>query len=539
MATQKLLIMKFEDRKYQDTHSNDIIRLLSRHNNVCAQLPTGGGKTVEFSKIAYRFYHKTSKSVIILVHREELLWQTKATIEQMFNIKCSVIVAGTTWLDYCPVYIGMVESTYKRFERLPEDIGLVIIDECHNASFNKLLRLFTKQYVIGFTATPKSSSKKEPLNKYYGDIAVGPQISELIEMGKLCRNVTRSPRDVVDRAHLAIDTTGEFAINSMAAEFLKTRFVMSTVSAYMQYSAGKKAICYNVNIAHSLEVTKLFNFMDIPCKHVDGETPSNERAEIFKWFKETPGSVLCNVGVATMGFDEPTIETVIINRCTTSMPLWLQMCGRGSRPINEDWVFNNQDKYPYPVDTKELFTIIDMGGNAINHGDWCDERDWYQIFHNPDRPGNGVAPVKECPNCNGIVHAATLRCPLKMPTGEDCGYIFNRKKYEEEKIIGDFITVTRINLDEVMKRGKGFKPYFTFFELGRQVIEVAERTGKDVNTQQFEFLFEGYMNLVREWFKKEFPYVPYDEARHRDLGRTHFTKEFKKKFRKVEDKVYA
>src|SRR5690606_23535256 len=77
--------------------------------------------------------------------------------------------------------------------------------------------------------------------------------------------------------------------------------------------------------------------------------------------------------------------------------LWLQMTGRGSRP--------------YPG--KEYFTIIDMGGNALYHGDWCAERNWKDIFHFPEAPGTGggVAPVKICVGCEAIIHASVKICP--------------------------------------------------------------------------------------------------------------------------------
>lgn len=532
--------MSFEIRDYQEKHTNEIIRLLGKHRIVCAQLPTGGGKTVEFTKLAYRFWHKTDTSVIILVHREELMRQTKATIEKMYGVKVSVITAGTRWVDFCPIYVGMVESVYRRLEHLPEDIGLVIIDEAHNAAFNKTLRSFTSQYVIGFTATPKSSSKKEPMNKYYGDIAVGPQIAELIKLGNLCQNITRSPKDVVDRAKLVMASTGDFDIGSMASEYLKTRYVMSTVSSYNKFGKNKKAIVYNVNIAHSIQVAECFNFCGFPAKHVDGETPDIQRAEIFKWFKETPGAILCNVGVATMGFDEPTIEIVIINRSTASMPLWLQMCGRGSRPIDDTWIDLYSKEYPYPVEPKTTFTIIDMGGNAINHGDWSDERDWKYIFHNPELPGNGVAPVKECPQCNGIVHAATIYCKLINEDGEECGYIFERKKYEELKVIGDFIVVTKdIDIEGLIERNKLKKNYFPFFEIGRKIIDNMYATGKEITTEQVNLIFKGYLGLIEKWFVKEFPEKYYDKYWHEEFARQYFFKTLKKRFIKVKDEVYA
>lgn len=521
----------YEDRQYQNKHIDGIIRLLSTYRKVCAQLPTGGGKTVEFAKIAHRYHQKTGKSVIILVHREELLQQTKKTIEAMFGMTVSTITAGTKWVRFCPVYIGMVESVHRRAEMLPE-VGLVIIDEAHNAAFNKLHSVFTEEYIIGFTATPKSSSKKEPMNKYYHEIAVGPQIKELILLGNLCQNITRSPKDVVDRTKLAMAVTGDFDIGGMASEFSRTRYIMSTVMAYGKFGKGKKAIVYNVNVKHSEEVTECFNFCGFPCKHVDGDTPAIQRTEIFKWFKETENAVLCNVGVATMGFDEPTVEIIIVNRATASMPLWLQMCGRGSRRIDEFFITQHQHEYPYPLKLKGIFTIIDMGGNCVTHGDWSDERDWDYIFKNPEKSGDGIAPVKECPLCGGFVHAATVKCTLPNEKAEECGHIFNRKKYEEQELIKDYIVVTEnIDVDLLIKENENKRNYFVFFEMGRKIVDGVSKIGKQVTNEQKEAIFKEYFNLVIQWHKKVFPDKILREQYLKDFARQYFETTFRTRFK--------
>jgi hypothetical protein len=504
---------------------------LYKFKNVAAQLPTGGGKTVEFCNLAHRYYQKTNKKVLILVHREELMYQTKATMEAIFGESMSVIKAGTKYLKFTPVYIGMVESVYKRIEFMPDDIGLVIIDEAHNAAFNKLHRHFTEQMIIGFTATPKSSSKKEPMNKYYSAIAVGPQIKTLIRLGSLSQNITRSPKEVVDKTRLAIASTGDYDIGIMADEFMKTRYIMSTVMAYKEFSAGKKCIIFNVNVAHSKELTQNFNWCFENAKHVDGETPQAERDEIFKWFKTTPGAILCNVGVATMGFDEPTIETVIVNRATTSMPLWLQMCGRGSRPIDEAFIKEKQIQYPYPLQLKNKFQIIDMGGNCITHGDWSDDRDWNYIFENPDRPTEGgLAPMKECPQCGCFVHAATVLCKSFLPEKNDiCGYIFNRKKYEEEKVFEEFVVVTEDPAVEELLKNIKRGSYREFFEAALLMIDVASEKMELTQTKK-NSLFDLYFSFVEKWHKQAFPERYFNKEWYRTLAKYNFEKYYNFKF---------
>ena len=85
------------------------------------------------------------------------------------------------------------------------------------------------------------------------------------------------------------------------------------------------------------------------------------------WFKNTPDAILTSVGILTTGFDEPTIESIIINRATKSMALYFQMIGRGSRVI----------------DDKKEFSVVDLGNNMSRFGLWTDDVDWQLIFKNP------------------------------------------------------------------------------------------------------------------------------------------------------------
>src|SRR5690606_22717242 len=92
------------------------------------------------------------------------------------------------------------------------------------------------------------------------------------------------------------------------------------------------------------------------------------RAEILKWLKKTRGAILTSVSILTTGFDEPTVQTVILNRATNSLTLYHQMIGRGARRLPK----------------KQKFTIIDLGNNTDRFGEWNAPLDWQAVFENPE-----------------------------------------------------------------------------------------------------------------------------------------------------------
>lgn len=454
-------------------------KLAQGKRKLIVQLATGGGKTVMFSAISQRFIEKSGKAVLILVHRKELLLQTRRTLYNMCSITAQPIVAGMRNLPPAKVYVGMVESVNNRVELL-RDIGLVIIDEAHIAVHNKMHEHFPTQFIIGFTATPLSANRKKPLHGYYEDIICCVDIPELIKSNALCQNITRAPKDTVDRAALAVKN-GEFNEGLMGMAFSKPRYVANTVKAYEKFAKGTKTIVFNVTIDHSRQVAAAFKDAGYNTRHLDSEMGAGERDVILQWFKITDDAVLNNVGILTAGFDEPTIETVIMNRCTLSMPLWLQITGRGSRP----------------TPAKEIFTIIDLGGNALVHGDWNLPRDWENIFFNPPKPGEGVAPVKDCPECEAIVAAATRICP-------HCGHEFPTKEQTVEEELADFVIVTQgINVAEMIEKHKEKKDYFPFFKIGADLAKQAKNTIPVMTDDNAEFIYSKYAELAKEWCNKK------------------------------------
>ena len=132
-----------ELRDYQVKLTDDVIRKLSKRK-VIAQLATGGGKTVCFSSITKRYIDKHEKSVLILVHRKELLQQTRRSLHNAFNLDCQIIIAGMKTIPYNRIYVGMVETVKRRIDQL-HNIGMIIIDEAHIANFNLIHNAFVRE----------------------------------------------------------------------------------------------------------------------------------------------------------------------------------------------------------------------------------------------------------------------------------------------------------------------------------------------------------------------------------------------------------
>jgi len=139
------------------------------------------------------------------------------------------------------------------------------------------------------------------------------------------------------------------------------------LQAYEERSKGKKTLIFNNGIQTSRNVAITFENAGYDVRHLDNTNTEKERKEILTWFKETPKAVLTSVSILTTGFDEPTVDTIILNRATKSLTLYHQMIGRGSRILPE----------------KREFTVLDLGNNALRFGLWDSYIDWKEIFRSP------------------------------------------------------------------------------------------------------------------------------------------------------------
>lgn len=416
---------------YQEKYINEIFASLKTKDRLLFTLATGGGKTAVFSFIAKKFIKESNKKVLVLAHREELVNQTLATLRTI-GVTCESVVASKKQLQHhSNCYVAMIATLSKRLEKDPEflkDVGLIIIDEAHILIHSKVFKYFDKAKILAVTATPTllkkvnftkchvckkeydnietccnyetyEYSRRFTLSEIYEDIIVGTSISELIMSDDLVRDLVYSTGSV-DRSKLTIDAkTGDFDTKSADEQFANS--YPDVVKNYEEIAKGKKTIVFNSSA--KVNALVLQSFLDagyVNVKLFDSVNETENRKKVLQWFKETPDAILLNVSCFTTGFDEPSVECVIVNRSTLSLSLYLQMVGRAGRKC--DTIY------------KPHFTHIDLGGNVENFGKWSDERDWDSHFfgsnEKPKAKKEALDQTKMCTKCDAIITKNSVEC---------------------------------------------------------------------------------------------------------------------------------
>ena len=112
----------------QETLLDAARKAMRRFRRVCIQSPTGSGKTAIASVALLNAAGKGAQSFFI-VHRQELLEQTAATMEKV-GVPYSFIAAGRDFDPHKPVQICSIDTLKNRIGKLNLQPRLIVIDEC-------------------------------------------------------------------------------------------------------------------------------------------------------------------------------------------------------------------------------------------------------------------------------------------------------------------------------------------------------------------------------------------------------------------------
>lgn len=399
----------------------------SGHRKVVLCAPTGGGKTVMFTHMVSEHVKRGGRALVV-TDRIELMKQAGGSFSRA-GVNPELIKAGSNPDLTLPCHVAMVETLTRRAERYATFLAsrtMVIFDEAHKCAFDKLFPFISPTcYVIGATATPYRSGNQPALDGFYTDIVQDVDTPQLVEQGYLSE---------ADTYGIEIDLSGvkkvagEYDPAQLAQRYEERKVYAGVIENYNRICPNTKALAFCPNIDSAVSLTTQLVNAGLNARCLDSTMSDLDRRSKLQWLRYTPNAILVSVGILTTGFDEPTIQTIILYRATTSLPLFLQMVGRGSRV----------------TPTKQRFTILDFGNNIKAHNFWEAERVW-SLEKKPKRKKD-VAPVKECPKCHAMLPAPAMKCKY-------CNHVF--KRTEEEKQAAEFAHLQLLEKPKLLRTVNG------------------------------------------------------------------------------------
>lgn len=368
-------------RPYQRDFVNDVRQLFVRGiKRVVGVAPCGAGKTVMTAYMVKQSL-KLNKRTIFFVHRRELIAQTAKTFSQ-FDIPYGIIDSQVPMQLDLPVQIASVQTLARRIDKIPVP-NFLICDECHHIlanTYKKILDAFPNAYLLGVTATPQRMGGVN-LGDVFQEMVQSLSVNDLINSGNLTKFRYFAPTKGVDLSNVKL-VHGDYNLRDLADIMNNVAIIGDIVGEYQRLADGKSAICYCVDVNHSMEVAQAFNAAGIPAAHCDGNTPAIVRNKIVDDFRRGNIKILCNAELFGEGFDVPNMQAVILARPTQSLTLYIQ---QSMRPLRPD-----------PNDPNKVAIIIDHAQNVKRHWLPNAERHWSLEKRKPKG-------MRFCKTCNKLV----------------------------------------------------------------------------------------------------------------------------------------
>lgn len=359
-------------RPYQNRATDAVLNFFEsgqskKHPIVIA--PTGSGKSLIIAMVTQNL----SGGVLVLQ-------PTKETLEQNYTKfvanggTASICSASMGSRDIGQVTFAMIGSV-KKIPHLFDHARYIIIDECHlvppkeGSMFTEFLNSIAAQSkdvrIVGLTATafrlkkytdPFSGARYAQINMlmrerphFFDSFLDITQIGDLYRDGYLCP-IKYLPL-AWENGSLKYNSTGaEFDDESVTKE-IKRQKILEHIPGLVQQSIEKGRKHRLVFVSSVAAAEYLASTVpDSAC--VSSATKKKDRERILCDFRDGKIKTVFNVGVLTVGFDFPALDTIIIAQPTLSLTLYMQMIGRGIRLC----------------DGKEDCAVVDMCGNVERFG---------------------------------------------------------------------------------------------------------------------------------------------------------------------------
>lgn len=424
-------------RHYQEEAVGSVFDYWSDEpGNPLVDLATGTGKSLVMATLIQRLLTGWADlRIMVITHVAELIEQNYLELVGVWPFApAGIYSAGLGRRDSkSQIIFAGIQTVHNKAEEIGY-VDVIMVDEAHlipvNAEtmygrFIAAMRVINPDLkIVGLTATPfrlDSGRLDEGENRLFDKVVYTYGIADGIRDGYLAPLSSKGTETTYDLKGVG-KLGGDYKRNALAAAVDKEDVYEAAVAEIIAKGADRRSwLVFGAGVDNALHIRDAIRRHGITCETITGETPKDERRRILEAYKSYEIRALTNNSVLTTGFNHKGVDLIAFCRPTLSVSLYVQMAGRGTRPLYA----------PGPLDTVEQrlaaiaagpkpnCRVLDFAGLTWTHG----PVDLVQ----PKTPGkgDGEAPVKQCPECEELLHISVMKCTC-------CGYVFPPN--EEEKI---------------------------------------------------------------------------------------------------------
>lgn len=334
-------------------------------------IPTGGGKTYTAVKAINKLFstgvlNPKEDLVVWCAHRKELINQADDTFKEYATNNPDVEFSDC-------VKVGMMSEIIAYVKENSNKVRIAVIDEAHHAVTKNITYGPLFQYpnlgILGLTATP-SRHDGEPLDFEKESFSIG--FPDLVE-----RQLILSPtiETVQGGRFEEVYTSGVIGFTGLEVLDCPERDKKIIGQLLKKSNDYEKVIVYvaakeHVRSLHkrmmNSELINRYESIDYILGGNDYSGNDTDRDDFIARIKGYNRSIILNCDVLTEGYDDPTVNTVVMATPTRSKLVYMQAIGRCIRvdkenPLKKAFIVEVEDDLPnirYRINNRWLFSEI-------------------------------------------------------------------------------------------------------------------------------------------------------------------------------------
>jgi len=319
------------DWSWQDDAIRESLRALRKGPRYKAGLvvPTGGGKTKIALQVALRWLALEDRedSVILLVtHRRRLHLQARRALQRLLH-EPGAVPDGAAALFASRIRFVMIGDVESAIAACNDSLALMIVDEAHHAAAPSYEPIFSDALAPGLflTATP---SRADELPIGINEICYTITYRALLERGCLVTPIFEPALDLhrLDwSAPEGLRDLADYLLDRSEEDFRKVLVTVSTRErAEVLYESVLELL--DQRGGHPLTAD------DVGYVHAERSSGGINSADFLDEFTARPNGVLVATGqLIGEGFDDPSIDAVVVAYPSTSISHLMQVAGRALR----------------------------------------------------------------------------------------------------------------------------------------------------------------------------------------------------------------
>ena len=308
----------------------------------------GSGKTFLAAFDALNF---NPNRLLYIVHEGSILMKSFETFQKVFGSDRSYGIYNKDFKEFDADFVFSTNVTMANSLELFDKhaFDYIILDECHHATaetYQKIIRYFEPQFLLGITATPERMDGEDVFSLFDQNIPYELRLRDAIMNGLVVPFKYYGIRDELIEYGIN-ETKGHKFVEKFSDE-KHCEFIYKMIENHRLPGQKLKALAFCRDISHAIRMSQAMEDYYVT-RYLTGKNSIGERVRAYKDLQDDSADleILFTVDILNEGVDIPGVNMVLFLRPTDSQTIFIQQLGRGLR------------KY----EGKQYVTVLDFIGN--------------------------------------------------------------------------------------------------------------------------------------------------------------------------------